>query len=97
MSIPCDGPDFTCGENQSALCNTAMPESALKKKCQSIVCYLIREGAVRDEKRTACFNTNKNETDILTKILPSGEKRKGFVERALHFIFRSDECSVPQW
>jgi len=91
MGIPCDGPAFVYGDNQSVLANTTIPESTLKKKCQSIAYHLIREGVARDEWRTAYVNTNENEADLLTKILPSGEKRKGFVKRVLHHIFRSDE------
>ena len=36
FGIPVDGPAFIFGDNQSVLCNTSMPESALKKKAQSI-------------------------------------------------------------
>ena len=33
------------------------------------------------------FNTHDNEADLLTKQLPYGEKRKGFVCNLLHHIF----------
>ena len=43
------------------------------------------------EWRTSYVNTHENESDLLTKVLPSGEKRKNFVRRILHHIFRSAE------
>ena len=33
------------------------------------------------------MNTHDNEADLLTKLLPSGEKRRGFVRRLLHHVF----------
>jgi hypothetical protein len=87
MGIPCEGPAYILGDNQSVLANTSIPDSTLKKKNQSIAYHFIREGAARDEWRTSYVNTHNNEADLLTKLLPSGEKRKGFVRRLLHHIF----------
>jgi hypothetical protein len=67
------------GDNQSVLVNTTIPDSTLKKKSQSIAYHFVWEGAARDEWRTTYVNTPNNEADLLTKLLPSGEKRKGFV------------------
>jgi hypothetical protein len=88
MGIPCEGPAYVQGDNQSVLANTSMPDSILKKKSQSIAYHFVREGAARDEWRTTYVSTHDNEADLLTKLLPSGEKRKGFVRRLLHYIFR---------
>ena len=90
MGIPCDGPAFISADNQSVLANTSIPDSTLKKKSQSIAYHFVREGAARDEWRTTYVNTHLNEADLLTKQLPSGEKRKGFVRKMLHHIFRTD-------
>jgi hypothetical protein len=87
MGIPVEGPSYIYGDNQSVLANTTIPDSTLKKKSQSIAYHFVREGAARDEWRTAYVNTNENEADLLTKQLPSGEKRRGFVRRMLHHIF----------
>jgi len=87
MGVPVNAPAYMFGDNLSVLCNTTMPDSILKKKTNSICYHLIREGAVRDEWRTAYVNTHDNEADLLTKLLPSGEKRRGFVRRLLHHIF----------
>lgn len=89
MGIPCEGPAYVFGDNQSVLANTTIPDSTLKKKSQSIAYHFVREGVARDEWRTTYVNTHQNESDLLTKMLPSGEKRKGFVRMLLHHIFGS--------
>jgi hypothetical protein len=88
MGIPVAGPVHIQGDNQSVLANTTIPDSTLKKKNQSIAYHFVREGAARDEWRTAYVNTHDNDADLLTKLLPSGEKRKGFVRNILHHIFQ---------
>jgi hypothetical protein len=88
MGIPCEGPAYIHGDNQSVLASCGIPDSVLKKKSQSIAYHFVREGAARDEWRTSYVNTNDNKADLLTKLLPSGEKRKGFVMKLLHHIFR---------
>jgi hypothetical protein len=90
MGIPVEGPAYIEGDNQSVLANTTIPDSILKKKSQSIAYHFGREGSARDEWRTTYVNTHNNEADLLTKLLPSGPKRKGFVRGLLHHIFRSD-------
>ena len=79
MGIPCEGPTYIYGDNQSVLANTTIPDSTLKKKSQSIAYHFVREGSARDKWRTTYVNTHENESDLLTKVLPYGEKRKGFV------------------
>ena len=89
LGIPCEGPAYIHGDNQSVLASCGIPDSILKKKSQSIAYHFVREGAARDEWRTSYVNTHDNEADLLTKLLPSGEKRKSFVARVLHHIFRT--------
>ena len=89
MAIPCDEPAYIEAHNQSVLCNTTIPDSTLKKKNQSIAYHMVREGVARDEWRTTYVNTHDNEADLLTKQLPSGEKRRGFVMNLIHHIYRS--------
>ena len=86
MGIPCEGPAHVFGDNQSVLANTTMSESNLKKKSQSIAYHFVREGSARNEWRTAYVNTHLNEADLLTKLLPAGAKRAGFVRNLLHHI-----------
>ena len=87
MGIPCECPACISGDNQSVLANVTIPDSTLKKKSQSISYHFIREVYARDEWRTSYVNTHDNEADLLTKLLNSGEKRKGFVQNLLHHIF----------
>ena len=89
MGIPVNGCCFIYGDNKSVLANTSIPDSTLKKKSQSIAYHFVREGAARDEWRTAYVNTHDNESDLLTKVLPAGEKRRGFVRNLLHHIFET--------
>ena len=89
MGIPVNGPCYIQGDNQSVLANTTEPGSTLKKKSQSIAYHFVREGVARDEWRTSYINTHDNEADLLTKLLPSGEKRRGFIRRLLHHIYRT--------
>ena len=79
-----EDPTFIFGDNQSLLANTTMPKSMLKKNTQIIAYHFVREGCVRDEWRTAYISTHENVADILTKPLPSGEKRWKFVRMLLH-------------
>lgn len=87
MGIPVLGPVYIQGDNQSVLANTTVPESTLKKKSQSICYHFVREGVARDEWRTSYVNTHENEADLLTKLLPTGDKRHNFVRRFLHHIY----------
>lgn len=90
MGIPCEAPTFIYGDNQSVLCNTAIPDSTLKKKSHGIAYHFVREGCARDEWRTAYINTHLNPADILTKPLAAGQKRSSFVRMILHHIFGTD-------
>ena len=87
MGIACDLPTLIYGDNQSVLSNTTIPDSVLKKKSNSIAYHFVREGCARDEWRTSYINTHQNPADLLTKPLPSGEKRIGFVRMILYHIF----------
>ena len=79
MGIPVEAPVYVYRDNQSVLANMTVPNSALKKKLQSITYHFICEGSARGERCTADVNTQDNEADLLTKLMPSGEKCKGFV------------------
>jgi hypothetical protein len=89
MSIPCVGLTYIHEGNHSILASCGIPNSILKKKSQSISYHYVREGAARDEWRTLYVNIHDNEAGLLTNLLPSGEKRKGFVVKLLHHIFRA--------
>ena len=87
MEIKINGPAFVYGDNQSVLANTAGPNSALKKKSNSTIFYFVREGTTRDEWRTAYIESNENTSDLLTKRLPSGKKRRKFGIKILYHLY----------
>ena len=87
MGIPCEGPAYIYGDNQSVLANTTIPDSTLKKKSQSIAYHFVHEGSAWDEWRTTYISTHDNESDLLTKVLPNGEKRRRFVRNLIHHIY----------
>lgn len=76
--------------------NTTIPDSTLKKKSQSITYHFLREGVAIDELRTAYINTNENSEDLLTKFLPIGMKRHGFIRMLLHHIFGSGDVDYDE-
>ena len=86
IGIHVEDPTFIFGDNQSMIANTTIPESMMKKKTQSIVYHFVREGCARDEWQTAYISTHENVADMLTKPLPSGEKRWKFVRMLLHHL-----------
>ena len=86
MGIPVEDPTFIFGDNQSVLANTTMPEAMLKTKMQIITYDFVQEVCARDEWWTAYISTHKNFADMLTKPLPSGEKRWKFVRVLLHHL-----------
>ena len=88
MGIPCEVLAYIYSDNQSVLVNMTIPDSTFKKKFQTIVYHFVREGSARDEWQMSCINTHANEADLLTKLLPNGEKWKGLIRRILHHIFR---------
>ena len=87
LGIPCEIPTLIYGDNKSVLINASVPDSQLKKKSNSIAYHFVREGCARDEWRLAYINTHFNPADLLTKTLPAGEKRVGFVRMILHHLF----------
>ena len=89
MGIPCEAHAYIYDDNQSVLANTTIPDSTLKKKLQSIAYHFVSEWSTRDEWQTSYITTHENKTDLLTKLLPNGEKWNGFIRRILHYIFHS--------
>ena len=86
MGIPVEGCSYIFGDNKSVLSNTQKPHSTLNKKSSSIAYHFVREAVAKDEWRTTYLNKNLNPSDILTKSLPSGEKRTRFTSYFLHYV-----------
>ena len=90
MVVKIDGPTYIYRYNQSVINNTSKPESALKKKSNSICYYFVREAVAMKECLTTHISTVRNFADMLTKVL-YGTKRKDLVGGNLHFIYDSFE------
>ena len=86
MGIPCVGNAYVYGDNQSVLYNGSLPDSTLKKKSNSIAYHFVREGCARDEWRLAYISTHDNVADLMTKPLPAGDKRMGFIRMVIHHL-----------
>jgi hypothetical protein len=86
LGIPCEEPAYVYGDNQSVLANTTVPDSQLKKKSNSIAYHFVRAGCAADEWRTTYVSTHDNPSDLMTKPLPSGEKRSKFIRMLLWWL-----------
>ena len=81
MGIACKGPAHTHVHDQSALANSAMPDSSLKRKSSSLACHLVREGVAMDDRRKTHVNSHENEVELLSKVLHFVKKRRKFVRK----------------
>jgi hypothetical protein len=86
MGILCEEPAFAYNCNISVLSNTSVPASTLKKKIDLLLYHFICEGCARDEWRTAYVSTHLNCANLLTKCLPTGLKRLGFIMKFLYWL-----------
>jgi hypothetical protein len=55
----------------------------LKKKSNSIAYHSVREAVAMKEILICYVSTNDNVADIMTKVLPSGERRNTLVDQLL--------------
>ena len=84
-----EGPSHDCRDNQSVLTNATTPESTLKKKSSSLARRVMREGVAMDDWRSENSSANGNESDLLTKVMPFGEKRREFMSKVLMNVYGS--------
>ena len=87
MGIPVEEPTYLYGDNMSVLNNTSKPESTLKKKSNSIAYHLVRESVAMDEMRTGYVKSDDNPADLMTKVLPRGERRERLLRMILCDIY----------
>jgi hypothetical protein len=90
FGIPVDSPCYVFGDNKSVLSNASIPDSVLQKKSLSIAYHFVREGTAANEWLTAYINTNDNCSDMLSKSLPGGAKRRKFTCMILHHVYDYD-------
>ena len=87
MGIPVTNPAFIFGDNRSALWNTTVPDSTLKKKSSSVAYHFVREGVAKNEWRTAYVHTKLNPSDVLTKMVTIMNDRKRKIRMMLYNIY----------
>ena len=67
----------------SVVYNTSSPDSVLKKKSNAIAYHAVREAVAMGEILISYIKTTENIADLMTKVLPGGEKRDALIERVL--------------
>ena len=87
MGITICGPCYVYGDNKVVLRNSALPDSQLKKKRNSIAFHHTQEGSACDEWQITYINTDDNPADSQTKPLPYGAKRVKFCKQLLQHIY----------
>jgi len=86
MDISCEGPCYIFGDNQLVLTNSSNPDSRLNKRSNSIAYNFVREGVARDEWHCTYVNSKFNQSDLLTKIIDNGPKRKFHIQKILYWF-----------
>jgi hypothetical protein len=74
MGIPLTGPSYIFADNKSQVTNSTIPESTLKKKCDSICYHVVRESVAMGESLITYINSDDNLSDLMTKVT-HGSKR----------------------
>jgi len=91
MGIPITDPAFMYGDNLAVIYNTSRPESTLKKKSNSVAYHYCRERVAMGMCLTSHVISSENCSDICTKCVPAGERRRYLVSKVLHDIYDYDE------
>ena len=76
FGVPIDGPCNVLCDNESVVKNVKRPESACKKKHNSIAYHKARESIAAKIIRVAKESGLTNLTDILTKLMPGPSLRE---------------------
>ena len=90
MGIPIDGPSHIYCDNMSVIHNTQRPESTLKKKSNQICCHAVHESVAMGESVTGHIPSKENPADLVTKVIPGGQKRCHLVSKLLFDIHDFD-------
>ena len=83
MGVPIDGPSYMFIDNMSVVHNTTTPTSMLKKKSNAIAYHYVREAVAMGEILITWVRSEDNIADLMTKVLPNGEKRDKLIQRML--------------
>jgi hypothetical protein len=71
MGIPFTGPSYIFADNKAQVTNASIPESILKKKCNSICYHAVRESVTMGESLIT-----HNLSDLMTKVTRGGKCRQ---------------------
>jgi hypothetical protein len=86
MGVPIDGSSYVFCDNHSVIETSSRPESLLTKKSNAIAYHAVREACAMKEILICYVKTDDNVADIMTKVLPSGERSDTLVEQLLYDI-----------
>jgi hypothetical protein len=83
MGVPIDGPSHIFIDIKSVVHNKTTPSSILKKKSNSIVYHYVREAVAMGEVLITWIKSKDNIPDLMTNLLPNGEKRDKLIQKML--------------
>jgi hypothetical protein len=86
MGIPLTGPSFIYADNKSQVTNLTIPESTLKKKCNSICYHAVQESVAMSESLITHIDSEDNLSDLMTKVT-RGSKCRQLVGNILYDIY----------
>jgi hypothetical protein len=75
MGIPLTGPSYIFADNKSQVTSLTIPESTLKKKCNSICYHAVRESVAMGESLITHIASEDNLSDLMTKVTRGSKRR----------------------
>jgi hypothetical protein len=76
MGIPLTGPSYIIADNKSQVTNATIPESTLKKKCNSICYHEVQESVAMGESLITHIKSEDNLSDLMTKVTHRAKRRR---------------------
>ncbi len=86
MGIQLTGPSYIFADNEFQVTNSTIPESTLKKKCNSICYHAVQESVAMGESLITHIDSGDNILDLMTKMTHGG-KRRPLVGNILYDIY----------
>jgi hypothetical protein len=86
MGIPLTGPSFIYADDESQVTNSTIPESTLRKKCNSICYHAVRESVAMGESLITHIDSEDILSDVMTKVTHHG-KHHQLVGNILYEIY----------
>ena len=85
MGIPISSPSYIYGDNMSVVHNTSRPESAFRKKSNSVYYHAIHESVAIGKPLVGCIPNNENVADLMTKVF-CWQKRRYLISYTLYDV-----------